>query len=140
MTTAATSTTAQKAQPTYPIILSLQPLNEGEKFIGVILSADGTYNHYLVLLPGEAEPNKWQAQMEWANFIGGELPDRVESALLFAIMKNEFSPEWYWLREQHAVTAGFAWVQGFGNCTQGFNHKDGEWRARAVRRVTIGKK
>lgn len=132
-----TTAAAQEAQPIYPLTLPKPHLNEGEKFVGVIVSADGAYQHYLILLPGEAEPNNWQAQRDWAASIGGELPDRVESALLFATLKNEFSSEWYWLREQHAEFADCAWMQSFYNGGQDFNLKVNEWRARAVRRSII---
>lgn len=118
----------------YPITIQFPQLNPGEKFVGVIVSADGKYRHALILLPGEAEPNNWQAQMEWAASIGGELPDRVESALLFATLRDEFKPEWYWTNEQLAANSGFAWVQHFGNGSQDYDLKSNFDRARAVRR------
>lgn len=119
----------------YPMTLNLPPLNAGEKFVGFIISADGTYRHALILLPGEAEPNTWQSQMDWAASIGGELPDRVEAALLFATLKSEFKPEWYWT--QHAETASYAWSQFFGHGLQDRWYKGLSNRARAVRRLVI---
>jgi hypothetical protein len=75
--------------------------------------------------------------MDWAKSIGGELPDRCESALLFATMKDEFSPEWYWSRAQHAADSGYAWLQHFGTGSQSYDPKSYEGRARAVRRLEI---
>ncbi len=135
MTTAAAVQTVAAVE--YPITINLPPLNDGEKFVGVIVSADGAYRYAVILLPGEAGPNDWQAQMEWAASIGGELPDRVEGALLFATLRGEFKTEWYWTREQHAEGADYAWYQYFGNGGQHCNHKNNEWRARAVRRLVI---
>lgn len=121
----------------YPTTIPFPHLNEGEKFAGVIVSADGKYRHALILLPGEAEPNNWQAQMDWANSIGGDLPDRVESALLFATLRDEFQPEWYWTNEQHASDSDYAWLQYFGYGYQFNIRKSDGYRARAVRRSPI---
>ena len=137
--------TRRKKQParakvgaiSYPITIPFPKLNPGEKFVGVIVSADGKYRRALILLPGESEPNNWQAQMEWAASIGGDLPDRVESALLFATLREEFKPDWYWTREQHAAYSGYALVQDFGNGGQLNNRKSGNGRARAVRREVL---
>ncbi|MBW7901234.1 MAG: DUF1566 domain-containing protein [Rhodocyclaceae bacterium] len=128
---------AFEQQPSYPISVPFPPLNEGEKFVGVVISADGSRRHYLILLPGEQANIKWQQAMDWAQSIGGELPDRVESALLFATMKDEFEPEWYWTREQLASDAGFAWLQTFYRGDQRDGRKSVEGRARAVRRLVI---
>lgn len=121
----------------YPITIQLPQLNPGEKFAGVIVSADGKYRHALILLPGEAEPANWQAQMDWAKSIGGDLPDRVESALLFATLHDEFKQEWYWTNEQHAADSDCACMQDFGNGSQDYNPKSYYYRARAVRRSPI---
>lgn len=133
--------TAETVQQTvaveYPITIPFPQLNPGEKFAGVIVSADGKYRHALILLPGEAESNHWQAQMDWAKSIGGDLPDRVESALLFATLRDEFKPEWYWSCEQHAASAGYAWVQNFDDGLQYYYHKSLKYPVRAVRRSPI---
>lgn len=127
----------QAAAIEYPITIPFPQLNPGEKFVGVIVSADGKYRHALILLPGEAEPANWKAQMDWAKSIGGDLPDRVESALLFATLRDEFKPEWYWTNEQHAAYSGYAWLQGFGDGVQTSTRKSNRYRARAVRRSPI---
>jgi hypothetical protein len=113
------------------------PLELGEKYVGTIISADGSRNHHIILLPGEIENSKWKKAMEWAESIGGELPDRCEGSLLLATMKDEFKPEWYWTREQHASDSDYAWTQHFTNGDQRNYIKINECRARAVRRLEI---
>ena len=127
----------QPAALAFPISIAFPQFAKGEKFVGVIISADGSRKYALILLPGEAEPANWSAQMKWAESVGGELFDRVEGALLAATMKDEFKPDWYWTREQHAAYSGYAWIQHFYDGGQGSHYTDGKFRARAVRRVEI---
>jgi hypothetical protein len=112
------------------------PLAIGEKYVGTIISADGSRNHHIILLPGAVSGMTWKDAKTWAESIGGELPDRVEGALLFATMKNEFEEECYWTREPHASDSGSAWFQRFLNGYQD-DSVSGELRARAVRRLII---
>lgn len=131
---------AFRAQPVFPITISAPALKPGEKFIGVILSADGSRRHALILLPGEIEEATWKRATEWAAKQGGKLPDRLEGALLFATLKNEFKPEWYWTRERHAGyadSADSAWCQAFLDGGQDGLRKDFLLRARAVYRVPV---
>ena len=112
-------------------------LAAGEIYVGTI-AAPGAYGSYhLVLLPGDRDDGSWSAQMDWAKSIGGELPNRVEGALLFAAMKDQFKPAWYWTRETHASDSECAWLQLFDDGIQDYDHKYGEFRARAVRRSPI---
>ena len=142
---ATATATRRKKQParakvgaiSYPITIPFPKLNPGEKFVGVIVSADGKYRHALILLPGESEPNNWKAQMEWAASIGGDLPDRVEGALLFATLRDEFKGAWYWTRELHAAYSDYAWMQSFGYGYQLNTRKSYDYRARAVRRAPL---
>ena len=128
---------AFKAQPAFSITIPAPVLKPGEKFVGVILSADGSRRHALVLLPGEIEDVSWKKAGEWAAAQGGELPDRVEGALLFATLKDEFKPEWYWTRERRAGYDDYAWCQDFNNGYQNNLLKRHQLRARAVRRLAI---
>jgi hypothetical protein len=113
------------------------PLAIGEKYIGTIISADGTRNHHIILLPGAVSGKTWNDAKEWAESIGGELPDRSEGALLFATIKDEFEEEWYWTREAHASASGYAWCQHFLTGHQYYDGITGTLRARAVRRLII---
>lgn len=111
-------------------------LAAGETYVGAIVKADGT-GHRIVLLPGDNNAASWQAQMEWAKSIGGNLPSRIEQAMLFAYHHDAFKPTWYWSNEQHAANSGYAWYQLFDGGSQYYGYASSELRARAVRRVPI---
>jgi len=111
-------------------------LNEGEIYAGAIINPDGT-GHHLTLLPGGIDAANWDDAMEWAQSIGGDLPDRVELALLYKCLPEQFEKDWYWSNEQHAAHSGYAWFQHFGNGCQGRDPKFSKSRARSVRRSKI---
>ncbi|MGC8164935.1 hypothetical protein ACP3WT_24940, partial [Salmonella enterica] len=75
--------------------LQIPPLAEGETYIGSIGDAQGEVYH-VVLLPGDSEPASHTHQLAWAQSIGGDLPNRVEQAMLFAGHKALFKETWYW--------------------------------------------
>jgi hypothetical protein len=127
----------QKIASAYPITLSLPQLNAGEKYVGAIISADGTKRDHIILLPETKTDINWTDAMTWAKSIGGDLPNRCESALIFATMKDQFEPKWHWTNEQHAGSSACAWVQGFNDGSQDGFHKSNEYRARAVRRLSV---
>ena len=123
----------KSVQDLFPITFGAPQLNEGERWVGTIISAGGKKEH-VILLPGEKDDINWQDATEWAASIGGQLPDRVESALLFSCMKDDFKEEAYWTCETHTGNAEWAWYQRFNNGTQYNSHEYHELRARAVRR------
>ena len=127
----------QQKKHTVPTVLGEIEAQDGEEYVGLIVSADGTKKHHIFLLPDERESINWEDAKAWALSIGGELPDRVESALLFATMKDHFKPEWHWTREQHAAFFGYAWYQRFDHGGQGNDDITDELWARAIRRVAI---
>ena len=115
-----------------------QNLKAGELYAGLILGQNGEPDHHLVLLPGEAEEVSWAAAKKFAAGAGGELPTRREQSLLFANLKSEFQPRWYWSSEQHAGYTGCAWSQYFYSGFQdNYGVKSASLRARAVRRLAI---
>lgn len=76
--------------------------------------------------------------MDWAKSIGGDLPDRIEQAMLLALMKDQFEETAYWSNQKHASASGFAWFQYFGYGIQNFYDTTlSKLRARAVRRIKI---
>ncbi|MFZ6801969.1 DUF1566 domain-containing protein [Undibacterium sp. Di24W] len=127
----------QKIVSAYPITLNLPQLNAGEKYVGAIISADGTKRDHIILLPETKVDINWKDATAWAKSIGGDLPNRCESALLFATMKDQFEPQWHWTNEQHADDSGYAWVQGFHYGGQSSTRKSNEYRARAARRLSV---
>jgi len=131
------TTTIEQSTPAATLLLigeaqiQLQP---GEHYAGLVLAADGTVSHHLVLLPDQADNVSWQDAQAWATSIGGELPTRQEQALLYANLKGKFEPRWYWSSETHEEDGSYAWLQYFNFGDQLGNHKSYEGRARAVRR------
>ena len=114
--------------------------------VGALMIDQQTGQPY-ALLVSPARPDddlEWDAELEWdaANTWaaslgdGFRLPSRPEGAALYAnngqLGEAAFEPEWHWLNEQSS--ARDAWYQYFGDGLQYYSHKDGEFRARAVRR------
>jgi hypothetical protein len=113
-------------------------LAPGEHYAGIIVGKDGEPSHHVILMAEQPTDDlNWQAAMDWAKRIGGELPSRREQALLYANCKEQFDATWYWSSEQHAAHSGNAWHQHFGNGFQYDGYKSYEGRARAVRRLII---
>lgn len=120
---------------TEPTRFTQPEIKAGEIYVGAIVNPDGTGNH-IILLDGDNDDADWNAQMEWAKSLGGDLPDRVEQALLFKHHKDQFQEDWYWSNTLHEDTR-FAWHQYFGIGSQLSYVTYGQLRARAVRRVAI---
>ncbi len=117
--------------------LSLPELREGETYVGAIVSADGTHSHHIILLPGDQEGLTWEDAMKWAASLGGDLPNRIEQALLFATQRDQFKPDWYWSNTLYASGASSAWYQSFSYGYQDDGHIGSQCRARSVRRLPI---
>lgn len=115
--------------------MKLPKLRKGEIYVRAIIDADGK-GHHVILLPGD-ERLTWQKALDWAKKKDGDLPDRVEQALLFRDHKKAFQEDWYWSNTTHARNADYAWYQNFGYGNQYLDRKDYEFRCRAVRRVAI---
>ena len=109
-------------------------LAEGETYVGITLHDDRL--HHLILLPGETTAT-WTNADAWAHKQGGMLPSRHDGLVLLKHAKARFERAWYWLGEQHAGAAQFAWVQSFVWGLQTSTHQHLELRARAIRRVAI---
>ena len=116
--------------------LTIPPLAEGETYIGCIGDATGNL-HHVILLPGDNDDASWKKQIAWAKSIGGDLPSRIEQAMLWANYRDLFQKDWYWSNEQHASDSGYAWCQGFSDGGQDSYDVSGKLRARAVRRLPI---
>ncbi|WP_051305072.1 DUF1566 domain-containing protein [Chitinilyticum litopenaei] len=102
-----------------------------------MLCEDGKTKYHLILLPGDSDSAEWQEQMDWAKSIGGDLPNRIEQAMLWARLRDQFQENWYWSNETHHRDAGYAWSQDFSYGHQGNDRKSSALRARAVRRLPI---
>ena len=111
-------------------------LKEGEIYAGAIINPDGT-GHHIILLAGDNDDLTWRDAMDWAKELGGDLPNRVEQALIFATNKYQFKPKWYWSNTQHASYSDNAWTQYFLNGYQDYYYEGDKFRARAVRRLLM---
>jgi hypothetical protein len=121
---------------TVPSQIAKPPLNEGEIYIGLIGDATGEAYH-LVLLPGDNDDATHQEQLGWAKSIGGDLPNRIEQAMLWANHRDQFQKDWYWSNETHHNDSSWAWFQHFYYGGQYDLSQNDELRARAVRRLPI---
>ena len=116
--------------------LAIPEIKQGEKYLGAITEPDGRTRHTIVL-PGDHDNANWDDSMEWAKSIGGDLPDRIEQAMMLAFMHEEFKREAYWSNTLHTEDSGYAWFQKFRYGGQNDIDRSGRCRARAVRRVAI---
>ena len=116
--------------------INLPELAEGETYVGCIGDALGNL-HHVIMLPGDNDDATWAAHMEWAKSIGGDLPNRIEQAMLFANHLDQFKNDWYWSNEINHVEFGWAWYQYFRSGNQQNYHRSSALRARAVRRVMV---
>ena len=111
---------------------------QGERYIGTVIRPDGS-GHYLYRMPLNNDQRlDWDEAMTYALHQGGELPDRVEGALMFATRTpGEFADEAYWTREHSAGNDAYAWCQLFSGGSQYGDHKISPLRVVLVRRVAI---
>jgi len=118
--------------------LQIPPLAEGEIYVGAIGDKNGDF-HHVILLPGDNDDASWQTQMDWAKSIGGDLPTRIEQAMLWAAFRDQFKKAAYWSNtpDDDPEYAGWAWYQFFGDGIQLIIDELIKLRARAVRRLSI---
>jgi hypothetical protein len=95
---------------TFPPIGQAQPeLNA--IFAGLARGQDNQPDYGLIL--NTARPSgelTWEAAKAWAASLGEgwRLPTRNESALLYAFLRDQFEPDWYWTSE--AEGSAYAWA------------------------------
>ena len=123
-------------EPTEALKFATPSLNAGEIYAGAIIQPDGR-GHHVILLPVDNDDADWNAQMQWAKSIGGDLPARIEQALFFQNLPDHFQKDWYWSNTLHASTSDYAWYQNFGIGYQDSRSSTSKCRARAVRRSPI---
>lgn len=118
--------------------IELPQLNEGERYAGICIIA-GKISHHLIMLPQESPDVTWEEALDWAKSVGGELPTRDESALLYANARDKIDEDyWYWTGTEVASRPSRAWGQYFdGSGYQSTGLKVTHDRARAVRRVRV---
>ena len=128
---------AYESKPTlpniFPVELTAPELLPGETWIATLVADDGKTKYHLTVLDGDNDEADWDTQMRWAKEQGGDLPDRVEQAILFKYAKHLFKGEAYWSNTQYSSLN--AWYQDFDSGYQYYGNKSSELRARVVRRL-----
>ncbi|WP_186107305.1 DUF1566 domain-containing protein [Burkholderia gladioli] len=118
--------------------IQLPPLAEGEIYLCGFVNANGDVTH-TILLPGDNDDASWQAQMDWAKSIGGDLPTRAELVIAYERYRDQFRRSIYWSNtpDTDPGYSGWAWCQTFHDGLQLSDPQSNEFRARAVRRLSI---
>lgn len=129
-----TESIAAIATPAIPFDLAA-----GEHYAGLSRDHNTGAWHHVVLLPHTHDKDlTWEAAIDWAKSVGGELPTRFESALLYANLRDKLDLDnWHWTATPFAGAERYAWMQSFLYGTQRLNPKDYDYRAVAVRRVPV---
>jgi hypothetical protein len=132
------ATALAEVQPlTFATLPALGAALAGGVFVGLTTDKQGRH-HAVALLPDKPANDDeltWKKAMAWAKDVGGELPQRPVSALLFANARDQFDRTWYWTGEE--FDGAYAWYQGFGDGLQSGYRKDYACRARAVRLIQL---
>lgn len=131
-----TTTTPNDLLPP-PMTGSTFPLAAGEVYAGLSRDPDTGAWHHLILLPATTDKDlTWKEAIDWAKSVGGELPTRMDSALLYANARGQIDDSyWHWTATPSGGDERYAWVQYFLDGNQLNDRKDVRYRARAVRRV-----
>ena len=126
---------------TPPAIGGIWP-GQGGIYAGLSRGRDGQADGHLILHVTEApsklnlaDAQKWAEGIEVEGHTDFHVATNVESALLYANLKDLFDPAgWYWTSTQYAGNEGYAWLQYFGYGYQNGLDKSYAGRVRAVRR------
>lgn len=114
-----------------------QPLDTG-MFVGLTTTREGAHCAVVLLEPKPPGRLAWQAAMDWAKSVEGELPSRPVQALLYANARSAFEASWYWSAEAHEDDGSYAWGQGFSYGDQyDILRKSYKGSARAVRLIPL---
>lgn len=117
--------------------IKLPTLAPGETYIGAVGDKHGNL-HHVILLPGDNDEASQADQLAWAKSIGGDLPNKVELAMLWNTCRDQFKKDWYWSNQTHEIYSEYAWCQNFLNGNEANFYVSAELRARAVRRIPFG--
>lgn len=114
------------------------PLQQGERYAGLILGKDGAPDYHLLLQPDESEPGyqTWQAASSWAASLGHSLPNPREQTLLYATLKDAFRPNWHWSSEPGDIEDE-AWCKDFDTGVAYQTLREFEGYTCCVRRVLV---
>jgi hypothetical protein len=133
----------ENGQPDYHLIVPTDPLGQhdgiawggfGMEAPGPASSFDGLANTTALAGAGDAYPAaQWATGIAIDGHTDWYLPSRRELRLCWVNVPEQFESGWYWTSTQ--CSRHYAWIQNFGDGLQLSNGKDGQARARAVRRL-----
>jgi hypothetical protein len=118
-----------------PVLIMPPKLDKGERWAGALITP--SRREHIIAMPDDFDPADWNTQMDRIKAVGGEAPDRLESALAYAEIRDAFQKAAYWTREPHASAPAYAWLQYFDDGNQYNWTTLNELRARAFRRLPI---
>ena len=128
-----------KAQPestkiTYPEVeIELHP---GEHYAGPVLDESGVVMYHLVMVAARTDNRTtWQASMDWADSVGGALPNCQEASLLFANCKPYLEFGWHWTSKIYEGNSSYTWCCHFRDGNQYLLSSNAYGAAVAVRKV-----
>jgi hypothetical protein len=111
----------------------------GGLYAGISRGEDGQPDGHLALIEHKADKAvTWAEAKKWAASFGdgSRLPTKVEAALLYANLKDEFrTDDGYWTDTPYSDTS--AWCQLFDDGYQSLSLQTGTCLARAVRRFPL---
>lgn len=115
---------------------------QGGRFAGIAKGDAGQPDHLLVFATIDKKSDYAGAltlarELRANGHKDFDAPTLPEAALCYATCKEHFKKEWYWTGAQHADGPAWAWVQSFDFGSQDGDHKSGQYRVFAVRRVPI---
>lgn len=118
--------------------IHLPDVNSDEVYLCGLILPTGALQH-TILVPGDAEPDTWDHQMQWARDTGFDLLDRVEYVFAYQRWRGLFQPTAYWSNTQDddPEYPGWAWYQNCSYGLQGRSCKSYKLRARRCRRVIV---
>jgi len=110
----------------------------GVEETGALSEFDGAANTEALFCSRQSHPAaQWARELNIDGHSDFYLPARRELSLCYANVPELFEKAWYWSSTQYAGFSHNAWLQYFSDGHQSHNHKDDEFRARAVRRLVF---
>ena len=116
---------------------------QGGEFLGIVAGAECQPDYQLIggsVAPkamNHADAIAWAQGMQLNGFNDWDIPNRRDGSVAFANNGGKIPPDWYWLKDQYAHDAAYAWAQLFGYGGQGTSHKSTELEVVLVRRLPI---
>ncbi|MFN4328335.1 MAG: DUF1566 domain-containing protein [Limnobacter sp.] len=136
----------ENSKPDYFLIVPIDPAAEvesiewggkGKNEENACSEFDGKANTLALAVDSEVEhpAAQWAHELAIGKFNDFYLPARRELSLMYANVPELLKKEWYWSSTQYSEA--YAWLQTFYSGVQSSSWKNGNDRARAVRRLLV---